>query len=62
MALSLNGKIAASGDANGRLRIWSPESTETLKEVQVLNGPIRCIRFSPSTDKTLFICGEGRER
>lgn len=54
-----NGYWAASGDANGCVKIWAPDHADKVVkyETQMFSGPVRDIAWNPDSDRVAF-CGE----
>ncbi|XP_014662469.1 PREDICTED: actin-interacting protein 1-like [Priapulus caudatus] len=59
---SPSGFYIASGDVNGKIRIWDTTQVEHIlkNEYQPLGGTIRDISWSPDSQR-MVVCGDGRE-
>lgn len=55
VALSADGKLAATGDDSGRLRIWDIGSNKTLKSIAAHQAAVTGIAFA-SDSATLYSC------
>lgn len=56
---SNDGKLVASGDEGGNIRLWHPDTGVQKSEFDVFPGPVRDVAFS-SDSKFVIVCGECR--
>jgi hypothetical protein len=56
LAVSPDGRLLASGDREGRARLWALPGGELLRELPSLPGPVHCLLFGPD-GRTLFAGG-----
>ncbi|GBG28265.1 WD repeat-containing protein 1 [Hondaea fermentalgiana] len=56
---SPDGKLVASGDAAGVIRVWSSSNLELKKELPCMGGPIFDLAFD-DTGKRMVVCGDAR--
>jgi WD40 repeat protein len=59
-AFTPDGRIAASGDARGQVKLWKmPEGTPLPCEIS-LDAPITALTFDPATDRLVLGTSDGR--
>lgn len=59
-AFTPDGRIAASGDARGQVKLWNmPEGTPLPCEIS-LDAPITALTFDPATDRLVLGTSDGR--
>lgn len=59
--ISPSGSYCASGDVNGKIRIWNTENRMLKQAISVFTGPVRDIAWCPESKRVAVVGGEGKD-